>query len=217
MQFFETRATAIITIVTVIVSGFLVLSGSLGYWAVNAGFIPLRMTDLGIPSEHMFVVPSWATPLTATLIHGGWAHIALKPRDAGVLRAVCREGAGGLSGWSFLYVLGAYAAAAGHWAFGPDSTAPMIGASGAISAVVGAYALLYGERRAQAIGPVPAGVVHVVWLAAAWIGIQLLMGLAGFGASVGASGPIAIGAHIGGFLAGLVLARPLLLWHYRAA
>ena len=63
----------------------------------------------------------------------------------------------------------------------------------------------------------PAGVVHVVWLAAAWIGIQLLMGLAGFGSSVGANGPIAIGAHIGGFLAGLVLARPLLLWRYRAA
>ena len=40
MTFFETRATAIITIVTVIVSGFLVRSGSLGYWAVNAGFIP---------------------------------------------------------------------------------------------------------------------------------------------------------------------------------
>ena len=58
----------------------------------------------------------------------------------------------------------------------------MIGASGAISAVVGAYALLYGERRAQAIGPVPAGVVHVAWLAAAWIGIQLLIGLAGLAA-----------------------------------
>ncbi|RZL71691.1 MAG: rhomboid family intramembrane serine protease [Sphingomonas sp.] len=174
------------------------------------------MTDLGIPSEHMFVVPAWATPLTATLIHGGWAHIALNL----VMLVYCGqfvEKALGTVGLVVLYVLGAYAAAAGHWAFGPDSTAPMIGASGAISAVVGAYALLYGERRAQAIGPVPAGVVHVVWLAAAWIGIQLLMGLAGFGASVGASGPIAIGAHIGGFLAGLVLARPLLLWHYRTA
>ena len=78
MQFFETRATAIITIVTVIVSG---LSGAERVaWRTgrsNAGFIPLRMTDLGIPSEHMFVVPSWATPLTATLIHGGWAHLAL--------------------------------------------------------------------------------------------------------------------------------------------
>ncbi len=216
MSFFETRATAIITIVTVIVSGFLVLSGSLPYWAVNAGFIPLRMTEFGIPSDHMFVVPAWATPLTATLIHGGWAHIALNL----VMLVYCGqfvERALGTVGLIVLYGLGAYAAAAGHWAFGPESVSPMIGASGAISAVVGAYALLYGERRAKAIGPVPAGVVHVVWLAAAWIGIQLLMGLAGFGASVGANGPIAIGAHIGGFLAGLVLARPLLMWRYRAA
>ena len=216
MKFFETRATAIITIVTVIVSGFLVISNVLPYWAVNAGFIPLRMTDLGIPSDHMFAIPAWATPLTATLIHGGWAHIALNL----VMLVYCGqfvERAIGTVGMVVLYVVGAYVAAAGHWAFGPQSMAPMIGASGSISAVVGAYALLYGERRAQAIGPIPAGVVHVAWLAAAWIGIQLLMGLAGFGASVGASGPIAIGAHIGGFLAGLVLARPLLLWNYRAA
>ncbi|RZM08071.1 MAG: rhomboid family intramembrane serine protease, partial [Sphingomonas sp.] len=49
-------------------------------------------------------------------------------------------------------------------------------------------------------------------LAAAWIGIQLLMGIAGLGGLT-----IAIGAHIGGFLAGLVLARPLLAWRYRGA
>ena len=216
MTFMATRATAVITIVTIIVSAFLLLANVLPYWAVNAGFIPLRMTALGIPSDHMFAVPAWATPLTATLIHGGWAHVALNL----VMLVYCgqfAERALGPVGFVLLYVVGAYAAAAGHWAFDPQSAAPMIGASGAISAVVGAYALLYGERRAKAIGPVPAGVVHVAWLAAAWIGIQLLMGLAGFGASVGANGPIAIGAHIGGFLAGLVLARPLLLWHYRAA
>ena len=106
MRFFETRATAIITIVTVIVSGFLVLSGSLGYWAVNAGFIPLRMTDIGIPTDHMFIVPAWATPLTATLIHGGWAHIALNL----VMLVYCgqfAERALGTVGLVVLYVLGA--------------------------------------------------------------------------------------------------------------
>ena len=86
------------------------------------------------------------------------------------------------------------------------SPVPMIGASGAISAIVGAYALLFGERRARRIGPVPADVVHIAWLAAAWVGIQLLIGAAGMGDVT-----VAIGAHIGGFAAGLVLARPLLL------
>jgi membrane associated rhomboid family serine protease len=118
-------------------------------------------------------------------------------------------GAGGIA---ILYLVGAYAAAATQWAFAPASAVPMIGASGAISAVVGAYAVLFGRRRAKRLGPIPAHIVHIVWLAAAWIGIQLLIGFAGMGGVT-----VAIGAHIGGFVAGLVLARPLLRWRYRRA
>lgn len=216
MTFFETRATAIITIVTVVISGLLLVTGALPYWVVNAGFIPLRLTELGMAGGHDFAIPAWATPLTAALLHGGWAHLALNL----VMLVYCGqfvERAIGTAQIVVLYIVGAYFAAAGQWVLDPRSIAPMVGASGAISAVVGAYALLYGERRARAIGPVPAGLVHVLWLAAAWIGIQLMMGVAGFGASVGANGSIAVGAHIGGFLAGLVLARPLLLWRYRTA
>ncbi|TXC71121.1 rhomboid family intramembrane serine protease [Sphingomonas ginsenosidivorax] len=212
MRFFEARATAILTIATLVVSGLILLTGSLPWWAVNAGFIPLRVDAAFAAAAHNFAVPMWATPLTATFVHGGVAHVAFNM----VMLAFCGlavERAIGSAGVVVLYVVGAYAAALGHWAFGPHSVAPMIGASGAISAIVGAYALLYGERQAKALGPVPAGVVHVAWLAAAWIGIQLLTGLAGFGSGA----PIAIGAHIGGFVAGLILARPLLLWKYRAA
>ncbi len=212
MQFLEARATAILTIVTLVASGLILLTGTLPWWAVNAGFIPLRLDGALVQAGHAFVVPLWATPLTATLIHGGLAHLALNTVML-VFCGVAVERAIGGVGVGVLYLVGAYAAALGHWAFGPESTAPMIGASGAISALVGAYSLLYGERRAQAIGPVPAGVVHVAWLAVAWVGIQLLTGLAGFGGGA----PIAIGAHIGGFAAGLILARPLLLWRYRAA
>ncbi|RZM28504.1 MAG: rhomboid family intramembrane serine protease [Sphingomonas sp.] len=212
MSFLSARATAVLTVATLVTSGLILLTGSLPWWAVNAGFIPLRVDTAVIATAHHFAVPAWATPLTATLVHGGLAHVALNM----VMLVFCGqavERAIGPVGVVVLYLVGAYAAALGHWAFGPQSVAPMIGASGAISAIVGAYALLYGERQARAIGPVPAGVVHVAWLAAAWIGIQLLTGLAGFGGGA----PIAIGAHIGGFVAGLILARPLLLWRYRAA
>lgn len=164
-----------------------------------------------MPADHAFLVPAWLTPLSATLIHGGLAHLALNL----VMFVYCGQLAErtlGATGIVSLYVVGAYAAALGHWAFEPGSAVPMIGASGAISAVVAAYALLYGERRARGIGPIPAGVVHVAWLAAAWVGIQLLVGVAGVGGVT-----IAVGAHIGGFIAGLALARPLLLWRYRAA
>jgi membrane associated rhomboid family serine protease len=212
MALVEARATAILTIVTLVASGLILATGALPWWAVNAGLIPLRFDGDLVSSAHAFAMPVWATPLTATLVHGGLAHLALNI----VMLAFCGqavEHALGRVGVVVLYLVGAYAAALGHWAFGPESAAPMIGASGAISAIVGAYALLYGERQAKAIGPVPAGVVHVAWLAVAWIGIQLLTGIAGFGGGA----PIAIGAHIGGFVAGLILARPLLLWRYRSA
>lgn len=180
--------------------------------AIGGGVIPLRLGGAVMPADHGFAVPAWLTPLTATLVHGGFAHVALNL----VMLAYCgaqTERALGAGGLGLLYVAGAYAAAAGQWALTPHSPMPMIGASGAISAVVAGYALLYGERRAARVGPFPAGLVHVLWLAAAWIGIQALIGVAGIG-----GGPaIAIGAHVGGFLAGLALTRPILLWRYRRA
>ncbi len=211
MRLAEAPATVAITIVTVLVSAAVLLSGHLGEAAFYGGFIPLRF-DPAFSGAHDFIIPAWLTPLTATLLHGGIAHIALNL----VILAYCGfavERAIGTVGLIALYLIGAYAAALGHWSFGPHSVTPVIGASGAISAVLATYALLFGERRAKAIGPVPAGVVHVVWLAAAWIGIQALIGVAG----LGGFGAIAIGAHIGGFIGGLILARPLLLWRYRGA
>lgn len=121
-----------------------------------------------------------------------------------------------VTGWAgvvVLYLVGAYAAAAAQWAVDPQSVVPMIGASGAASALVGAYALLYGRARTRDIGPVPGWLLHVLWLLAAWTVLNLAIGLL----SVQAGMPIAAAAHIGGFLAGLVLCRPLLLWRWRRA
>lgn len=206
----EWRVTAIVAAVTGLVSVLLIVSGWLATAAIQGGFIPARVVG-ELPADHVFWTPGWLTPLTATLIHGGWAHVGLNL----IIFVFCGQQVERMLGgapMALLYVLGAYLAAAGHWLFEPGSPMPMIGASGAISAVVAAYALLYGERRAHRVGPFPANVVHVAWLAAAWIGIQLLIELAGMGGVT-----VAIGAHIGGFIAGLLLTRPLLLWRYRSA
>lgn len=183
---------------------------------LGAGAIPARLAGASLPADIGFVVPAWLTPLSCTLLHAGVAHLVLNL----VMLAYCGaqvERAVGWNGVAILYVVGAYAAAAGQWLLAPASPVPMIGASGAISAVVAAYALLFGQREVKALGPVPGGVVHILWLAAAWIGIQLLVGLAGAGLPGTGGAPVAIGAHIGGFIAGLALARPLLLWRYRHA
>jgi len=207
MTWREAPATAVLAVVTAVVSVLILFSGALPYWTVQAGFIPARVGE----AVAGLWLPWVLTPLSATLVHGGWAHLLFNVVMLGYCgREVERAlGAGGLLA---LYGVGAFAAAAGQWAAGPDVVAPMIGASGAISAVVGAYALLFGERRAKAWGPLPADLVHVLWLAAGWIGVQLLIGATG-----AAGAPIAIAAHIGGFLAGLALARPLLLWRWRGA
>ena len=203
--------TAGVAVATFVASALVLLSGGLSAVSFGAGFIPARFAGAMLPEGLPVVVPTALTPLTATLIHGGAMHLLFNLLMLGFCGRLLERAVGG-RGIAVLYVVGAFAAAAAQWALEPQSAVPMIGASGAISAIIGAYALLYGERRAKAIGPIPADVVHIAWLAAAWIGMQLLIGAAGMGGVT-----VAIGAHIGGFVAGLALARPLLLWRYRGA
>jgi membrane associated rhomboid family serine protease len=157
-------------------------------------------------------VPSDLTPLTATLIHGGFGHVAMNLLTLLFCGRVVEKV---LGGWSiaFLYLVGAYAAASAHYFANIGQIVPMVGASGAISAVVGAYAMLFSRSRAKRIGPIPAHYVHALWLAVAWTALQWLVGVA----LLTTGQNIAVAAHVGGFLAGLMFARTLLAIRYRAA
>ena len=203
------RATVALAVATVAAWAIVTATGRQDEALILGAFIPAR---IGGVIDLAGAVPVWLTPLSALFLHGGLLHLGFNL----LMLAFCGryvEVALGVRGILILYVVGAYAAAAGQFALGPLSTSPMIGASGAISALLGAYALLYGERRATLANRRLNAAVNIAWLAAAWIGLQLLVGLA----MSDARQTIAIGAHIGGFLAGLALARPLLLWRYRAA
>lgn len=176
--------------------------------AVLGGFIPARLSGLAVP----YALPVWLTPLSATLLHGGLLHLGFNL----LMLYFCGrddEVALGRPGVVLLYVLGAYGAAAAHYAVGPHSTSPMVGASGAISALVGAYAILYGQRRPSKFSPEVARWLHIAWLAAAWIAVQLMLGLVSRTQGLA----IAWAAHVGGFLVGLIIAHPLLRWRYRKA
>lgn len=187
--------------------------------AYGWGFLPARVgqpdilvnAGLGIPA-----LPLLLTPLGATLLHGGWLHLAFNML---ILLFAGRQVEMVLGGrlTALLYVVGAYAAAAGQWALAPDLPVPMVGASGAISALLAAYALLFGNREVKRLGPIPASVVRMLWLGAGWILLQFLLDIASRtgGAGLGTGGAeIAIGAHIGGFVAGMILVRPLLLMRF---
>lgn len=177
---------------------------------VRAGFIPARFgNELILPPGTM--VPFVLTPLTSALLHGGVLHIVF---NVIVLLFIGRqlEAPLGSKAMAVLLLVGAYGGALAQFLADPQSAVPMIGASGAISALIAVYALIFSRSQASAIGPIPGHWVRALWLAAAWIGLQLLIGLAGGGGF----GAIAIWAHVGGFLAGLLLARPLLRWRFGA-
>ncbi len=177
---------------------------------VGAGFIPARFdAELIVPPGTL--LPFFLTPLSSAFLHGGVLHLAF---NLVVLLYIGRqlEAPLGSAATAVLLVFGAYAGAFAQWLAEPQSTVVMVGASGAISALIAVFALIFSRSHAPAIGPIPSHWVRALWLAAAWIGVQLLIGFAG-GSGFGA---IAIWAHVGGFLAGLVLARPLLRWRFGA-
>jgi len=152
------------------------------------------------------------TPLTATLVHSGFIHLGFNMLiflwcGAAVERVL------GRFGLVTLYLVGAFAAAFAQWGVDPYSSVPMIGARGAISAVIGAFALSFGRPRRFTSSVTANRWINALWLMVAWVVLQLMMGwLAG-----GQGFLLATPAHVGGFAAGLLLQRPLLLWRYRSA
>jgi membrane associated rhomboid family serine protease len=184
-------------------------SGAQNAAAVWAGFIPARVSDALAGGT---IAPLLLTPLTATLVHGDFIHLFFNL----LMLLFCGrsvEPIVGAKGVFILYLIGAYAAAAAQYAWSPAEQAPMIGASGAVSALLGAYAMFFGRHRVKIANNAVAVVVNALWLAATWIALQLLIGLA----AAGTGAPPAIAAHIGGFIAGLILARPMLMLRWRGA
>jgi membrane associated rhomboid family serine protease len=157
-------------------------------------------------------VPAWLTPLSSTLVHGGALHLALNMLML-VWCGLQVERVLGPGPVVLLYLVGAYTAAIAQWLVAPLSPTPMIGASGAVSAVIGAFALSFGQQKRIVRSASLNRALNALWLLAAWVVLQIMTGML-----AGTQGfLLATPAHIGGFLAGLLLQRPLLLWRYRTA
>lgn len=204
----KARLTLILTVATALVFVLLEAGGLQAWAALWGSFIPAPPAELAGYAR----APAWLTPLTAAFLHFNWPHLLLNL----LFLVVCgrpTESVLGPVGFGILYLLGAYAAAGGHYLLEPTSPYPMIGASGAISAVVGAYAILFGRNKVRVANPRLAIALNALWLMAAWVAIQFAVGITFGGLGIG----IAVGAHIGGFMIGVILANPLLLLRYRKA
>ena len=158
-----------------------------------------------------------ATPITSMFLHGGWLHLFGNMIFLWVFGDNVEDAMGHVRYAAFYVVVG-LAAGAAHIFVNQNDIIPAIGASGAVAGVLGAYLLLYPRATVAAILPifilflVPFRVPAVL-LIGFWFLLQLFNGFAALAATdvVGAGGGIAWFAHIGGFLAGLLLVRLFLI------
>lgn len=148
---------------------------------------------------------NWLTPLSSMFMHGGWMHIIGNMWFLWIFGDNVEDSMGSIRFAAF-YILSGLAAAAAQIFADPQSAVPMVGASGAIGGVMGAYILLYPRVRVHMLiflgFFVTTVAVPAILMLGYWFAIQLLSGVASAGA---AGGGVAFWAHVGGFLAGAAL------------
>ena len=149
--------------------------------------------------------PGWHTPLTSMFLHGGWFHIIGNMWFLWIFGNNV-EDAMGHARFVLFYLACGLAAAFAQVVSSPASGVPMVGASGAIGGVMGAYVILYPRVHVHLLlilgFYVTTVAVPAVWMLGYWLLIQLV---GGFGSLGGEGGGVAFWAHVGGFLAGVVL------------
>jgi len=171
---------------------------------LSLGVVPAVLVgDRSLPPD-IAVIPAWATMFTSMFMHGGWMHLIGNGLYLWIFGNNIEDAMGH---WRFLgfYLLCGVAAVFAQALPDPSSTIPMIGASGAISGVLGAYLLLY--PHAKVLVGIPFGFVfQTMRISAGYVLIfWFIMQLFSSYGSDQQQGGVAFGAHVGGFIAGMVL------------
>lgn len=175
------------------------------------GCTPYEITT-GTDMEPFIFFPVRLTIFTSMFLHGGWMHLIGNMLYLWIFGNNIEDRLGHLR-FIFFYLLAGIIATFAQIIISPFSTIPQIGASGAVSGILGAYILLYPRAKVLTLIPLfyfiriislPAFVVLGFWIV-----LQIINGFASF--SYAAQGGIAFFAHIGGFLAGLLFVKPFLI------
>lgn len=168
------------------------------------GVVP-REYSLGRDLAPEIPLPFWSTLITSMFLHGGWAHLGGNMLFLWVfgdnLERVMAH-----ARYLLFYLLCGIAAGLAHIAFNSTSTIPSVGASGAISGVLGGYLLLFPRNRVRVLTRGGVTTVPAFVMLGLWILLQLVSGF-GAMAQTEQTGGVAYMAHIGGFGAGLVLVK----------
>lgn len=151
------------------------------------------------------VVANWATMVTSMFLHGGWFHLLGNVWFLWVFGNNVEDSMGRVR-FGLFYLITGIAAAAAQAAVNPRSAIPMVGASGAISGVMGAYIILYPKVRVHVLVFLGIFITRITVPAVAMLGFWfLLQFVGGIPALQSESGGVAFWAHAGGFVAGMLL------------
>jgi membrane associated rhomboid family serine protease len=152
-------------------------------------------------------LPFWSTLFTSMFLHGGWMHLGGNLLYLWIFGDNLEKVMGAFRFLTFYLICG-LAASFAHIAFGAGSTVPAVGASGAISGVLGGYLLLFPHNRVRVLTRGGITSVPAIVVLGFWIVIQLINGIGSVATtSETGGGGVAYMAHIGGFVAGLLLVK----------
>jgi hypothetical protein len=186
----------------------LLLGPELGGFLYEWGFTPVRLT-LAVRYGDLPLLPAVTSLFTSMFLHGGWSHVIGNLWYLWIFGDNVEDAIGHVG--FLLFYLGCGAAAALlHYLTVPVAAIPVVGASGAIAAVLGAYIVSFPRARVLTLLPifpffqvVPLPAFLVLGL---WFLFQFVLGLG----SPASGGGIAFWAHVGGFLVGLLVMRTLI-------
>jgi len=181
-------------------------SGALQSFIQAWGVVP-REYRLAHDIAPTIPLPFWSTLITSMFLHGGWMHLGGNMLYLWIFGDNLEKTMGHMR-FLFFYLTCGIAAGLAHIFFSGASNVPTVGASGAISGVLGGYIVLFPRNQVRVL--TRGGIVALPAIAVLgfWIVIQLINGLGSLGVKT-ESGGVAYMAHVGGFVAGVVLVKLL--------
>ena len=165
----------------------------------------MMVTTYGAIPQEIIQGQDMYTLLSCMFLHGGWMHLIGNMLFLWVF-ADNIEGVVGTFNFMIFYIIGGVAASAIHIFFNPYSEVPMVGASGAISAVMGAYLIMFPSSRIKVLILIffTTAYVPALFFLGIWIVQQLVAGVGSLNPTTAESAGVAWWAHIGGFIFGVV-------------
>ena len=200
-----------IIVVNVVIFGYEISQGSELEGLIRRFAVVPTELAASVASHSLSVAP-WKNLFTSMFLHAGWLHLGGNMLYLWVFGDNIEDKLGHAR-YLFFYLVCGILSAVLYVYVDPQSTIPTIGASGAISGILGAYMLLFPKARVLTLIPIfvflqfvelPAIIVLGLWFA-----LQFFSGLASLGYQASESGGIAWWAHIGGFVSGLILILPM--------